>query len=45
MVFYAFNIDRLWDYETDEEIESVSPGKQDKKLKFIYQLNVTKTGY
>ncbi len=30
---YTFNIDRLWDYETDEEITSVSPGKAGQKVK------------
>ena len=30
---YKFNIDRLWDAETEEEIESVSPGKKGQLVK------------
>lgn len=30
---YPFKIDKLWDYETDEEIDSISPGKSGQKVK------------
>ena len=30
---HRFEIDRLWDYETGEEIEAVSPGKAGQKVK------------
>ena len=30
---FKFNIDRLWDAETEEEIESVSPGKKGQLVK------------
>ena len=30
---HTFDIDKLWDYETDEEIEAVSPGKAGQKVK------------
>ena len=30
---HSFKIDKLWDIETDEEIESVSPGKKMQKVK------------
>ena len=30
---YRFMIDELWDYETDEKIEFVNPGKQGQKVK------------
>ena len=30
---YKFKIDKLWNYETDEEIESVSPGQKGQKVK------------
>ena len=39
---YAFNIDRLWDYETDEEIESVSPGKAGQKVKIHLPIKCNK---
>lgn len=30
---HTFDIDRLWDYETDEEIDSISPGRAEQKVK------------
>lgn len=30
---HTFDIDKLWDYETNEEIEAVSPGKLGQKVK------------
>jgi len=30
---FSFNIDKLWDVETDEEIDSVSPGKKGQLVK------------
>ena len=30
-----FNIEKLWDYETDEEIDHVNPGKEGQKVKMI----------
>lgn len=30
---YKFKIEKLWDYETDEEIEFVNPGKEGQKVK------------
>ena len=30
-----FKIDKLWDIETDEEIQSVNPGKAEQKVKMI----------
>ncbi|MGN1311302.1 MAG: U32 family peptidase [Clostridia bacterium] len=30
-----FTIDKLWDYETDEEIDHVNPGKEGQKVKMI----------
>ena len=30
---YKFKIEHLWDYETDEGIESISPGKKGQKVK------------
>ena len=30
---YKFKIENLWDFETDEEIESISPGKKGQKVK------------
>ena len=31
----SFTIDQLWDYETDEEIDHVNPGKEGQKVKMI----------
>jgi len=31
----VFTIDKLWDYETDEEIDHVNPGKEGQKVKMI----------
>ena len=28
-----FKIEKLWDYETDEEIDHVNPGKEGQKVK------------
>ena len=30
-----FKIDKMWDFETDEEIDVINPGKQDQKVKMI----------
>ena len=30
---HRFEIDRLWDYETGEEIDTVSPGKAGQKVR------------
>ena len=30
---YAFNIEKLWDADTDEEITHINPGKEDQKVK------------
>ena len=30
-----FNIDKLWDYDTDEEIDHVNPGKEGQKVKMV----------
>ena len=30
---FKFTIDKLWDYETDEEIDSISPGKKGQLVK------------
>ena len=30
-----FTIDKLWDIETDEEIDTVNPGKQGQQVKMI----------
>ena len=30
---YVFKIEKLWDYETDEEIENISPGIKGQKVK------------
>ena len=35
-----FTIDKLWDIETDEEIETVNPGKAEQKVKMILQIEV-----
>ena len=31
----SFTIEKLWDYETDEEIDHVNPGKEGQKVKLI----------
>jgi len=28
-----FTIEKLWDYETDEKIETINPGVKDQKVK------------
>lgn len=30
-----FTIDKLWDIETDEEIDTVNPGKQGQQVKMV----------
>ena len=30
-----FKIEKMWDFETDEEIDFINPGKQDQKVKMI----------
>ncbi len=35
-----FTIDKLWDIETDEEIETVNPGKAEQKVKMILPIEV-----
>ena len=35
-----FKIDKLWDIETDEEIQSVNPGKAEQKVKMILPIEV-----
>ncbi|MDO5557354.1 MAG: U32 family peptidase [Clostridia bacterium] len=39
-----FKIDKMWDFETGEEIEHVNPGKAEQKVKFIIP-NSAKQGY
>ncbi len=35
-----FTIDKLWDIETDKEIETVNPGKAEQKVKMILPIEV-----
>ena len=35
-----FTIDKLWDYETDEEIETINPGVKDQKVKMQLPIEV-----
>ena len=35
-----FVIDKLWDYETDEEIDSVNPGRSEQKVKICLPVDV-----
>ena len=30
-----FKIDKMWNFETDKEIDVINPGKQDQKVKMI----------
>ena len=39
---HKFEIDKLWDYETDEEIESVSPGRAGQKVKMKLPIKCAK---
>ena len=41
---YEFKIEQLWDYETDEEIGYVNPGKANQKVKLRLPIEV-KEGY
>ena len=41
---YEFKIEQLWDYETDEEIGYVNPGKANQKVKLRLPIEV-KDGY
>ena len=35
-----FKIEKLWDYETDEEIETINPGVKDQKVKMQLPIEV-----
>lgn len=35
-----FTIDKLWDYETNEEIETVNPGVKNQKVKMKLPIKV-----
>ena len=37
-----FKIEKLWDIDTDQEIEAVSPGVKDQKVKMILPIKVEK---
>ncbi len=37
-----FKIDKLWDYETNEEIDTVNPGRAEQKVKMIIPFDVQK---
>ncbi len=37
---YVFNINKLWDIDTDEEIEFVNPGKAGQKVKIVLPIKV-----
>ena len=39
---YEFKIEELWDIETNEEIETVNPGKAEQKVKMILPIKVEK---
>ena len=39
---YIFTIDKLWDSETDEEINTVNPGKQGQKVKMKLPIKCNK---
>lgn len=39
---YKFEIDKLWDIDTDEEIPAVNPGKAEQKVKMILPIKVEK---
>ena len=41
---YEFTIDKLYDYETNERIEFVNPGKSEQKVKMVLPIEV-KEGY
>ena len=37
-----FTIQKLWDIETDEEIQTVNPGKSQQKVKIVLPIKVQK---
>lgn len=37
-----FKIEKMWDFETDEEIDFINPGKQDQKVKMILPIKCEK---
>ena len=37
-----FKIEKMWDFETDEEIDFINPGKQDQKVKMILPIKCDK---
>lgn len=39
---YNFSIEKLWDIDTNEEIEFVNPGKAEQKVKMVLPINVEK---
>ena len=41
---YEFKIEKLWDIETDEEIQTINPGKAEQKVKMVLPIEVEK-GY
>ena len=36
----VIKIEKLWDYETDEEIETINPGVKDQKVKMQLPIEV-----
>ena len=39
---HEFKIEKMWDIDTDEEIESINPGKVEQKVKIEIPINVEK---
>ena len=39
---YEFKIEKMWDIDTDEEIESINPGKVEQKVKIEIPIDVEK---
>ena len=39
---YEFKIEKLWDTETDEEIQFVNPGKAGQSVKMLIPIKVEK---
>ena len=39
---YEFKIEKLWDIETDEEIQFVNPGKAGQSVKMLIPIKVEK---
>ena len=37
-----FKIEKMWDFDTDEEIDFINPGKQDQKVKMILPIKCEK---